>query len=172
MTRIFLVGPAASGKDYFREFLHNKGKRVDVSYTTRPARDGEIPGYTYHYISDSRFQNMVLGESMHEHVEFNGWQYGTSRESWEESEVFIMTPSGIKQISEEDLRAAIVVYFDIPVDVRLERLEKRSDADSAERRLAADEADFAGFDKYDLKVTNPTFDCETLYYVVKTMRLL
>ena len=52
----------------------------------------------------------------------------------------------------------IVVYFDIPLEVRRERLKKRSDWDSVERRIAADEADFKGFEDYDVIVKDPMYD--------------
>ena len=40
--RIILVGKAASGKDYFKDFLIERGFIPSVSHTTRPMRDGEI----------------------------------------------------------------------------------------------------------------------------------
>ena len=52
--KIILCGRAASGKDYFRDWLKNVEK-LDVSYTTRPPRKGEIEGYTYNYISKRNF---------------------------------------------------------------------------------------------------------------------
>ena len=32
--RILLVGKAASGKDYFKDFMKNQGYPCDISYTT------------------------------------------------------------------------------------------------------------------------------------------
>lgn len=155
-SRIILVGKAGSGKDYFRDFL--KDHRVlDVSFTTRPKRDGEVEGYTYNFISNTAFNNMLLGEQFYEAVEFNGWQYGTSEENWYNAEVFIMTPSGIGQMSAEDRNTCTIVYFDMDETVRRERLSKRSDADSVERRIEADNKDFDNFSDFDIRITNPKY---------------
>tara|TARA_R100000656_G_scaffold106759_1_gene78973 strand:+ start:913 stop:1491 length:579 start_codon:yes stop_codon:yes gene_type:complete len=166
MKRIILVGKAGSGKDFFRDYMHKRGRLVDVSFTTRPPRTGEVDGYTYNYVSDNAFENMKLGEQLFECVSFNGWHYGTSMQSWENSELFIMTPSGVGQIPKEDLKDCIVVFFDIAQDVRRERLSKRSDADSVERRIAADDKDFKGFDLYNIKVTNPMYQPDYLQTLI------
>jgi guanylate kinase len=165
--RIILVGKAGSGKDYFRDWL-NAVEPLDVSYTTRPPRDGEVDGYTYHYITKDEFLTMEHNDAFLEAVEFNGWKYGTSRFNWENKTVFIMTPSGTKCIPKEDRAQCVFVYFDIPIDVRRKRLAKRSDADSVERRLEADEKDFADFKDFNIRVTNPFFDPERLYTTINS----
>lgn len=170
--RIILVGTAASGKDYFKDYLISHGKNPSVSHTTRPMRDGEVNGETYHFVSDEKFKSMIDDDEFFEHKEFNGWKYGTSRESIFESEVFIFTPGGIEGLNEKFLRDSVIVYFDIAQDVRIERLMKRSDADSIQRRIKADEYDFCGFDKFDLRVTSPNFSCAVLKTIVETISLL
>lgn len=160
--RIILVGKAASGKDYFRNHMNDRGYDIEVSYTTRPMRTGEVPGYTYHYVSEHEFQNMRDGGNMFEAVPFNGKWYGTHRENWEKCDVFIFTPSGIRQIPEEDRKDCFIVYFDMPYDIRLARLQERSDWDSAERRIAADEKDFESFVDFDMRVTDPGYDSFSL----------
>lgn len=167
--RIILVGKAASGKDYFRDYL-NQHLIVDVSCTTRPPRDGEIDGYTYNFISENAFQNMILGDQFHEQVGFNGWYYGTTKESWEESDVFIMTPSGVKQIPSVDRASCTIVYFDMKESIRKDRLAKRSDADKVSRRLIADRNDFRGFCDFDIRVKNPTYDAKRLLDLIYQYR--
>jgi len=160
--RIILCGKAASGKDYFRDFLMLKEKKISVSKTTRPQRDGETPGYTYDYISDEEFLEMKEEGSFHEHVIFNGWGYGTTKESFENDEVFIFTPSGIDTLSREEINNSVVVYFEIPYDVRFNRLDERSDSDQIQRRMNADSLDFMDFDEWDIRVTNPMYDPDAL----------
>lgn len=170
MKRIILSGKAASGKDYMRDYLNNIGLDIEVSYTTRPMRNGEVDGYTYNYVTREAFLNLLHGNNMFEHVEFAGKLYGTSRENWEKCDVFIFTPSGISQIPEDDRNKCLIVYFDIPYNVRKERLKERSDWDSVGRRLTADEKDFDGFCDYDLRVTNPNYDPDALFEIIKAMR--
>jgi len=165
--RIILIGKAGSGKDYFRDWL-SKVEPLDVSYTTRPPREGEVEDYTYHYVTKNIFMAMKENDAFLEAVDFNGWKYGTSRHNWETKTVFIMTPSGTKCIPEEDRKHCVFVYFDIPMDVRRERLSKRSDADSVERRINADERDFADFKDFDIRIKNPEFDVEKLYTTILT----
>jgi len=163
--KILIIGKAASGKDYFRDWL-SKVEELDVSYTTRPPRDGEVDGYTYHYITEEDFLNMKKMDGFLEAVNFNGWWYGTSQANWDTKAVFIMTPSGLTHIPEEYRKDCVYVYFDIPIDVRRERLSKRSDFDSVERRITADESDFTDFKDFDIRVTNPMFDVQDLYTTI------
>ena len=77
-----------------------------------------------------------------------------------------MTPSGVKCIPDEDRKDCTIVYFDIPLEIRRERLMKRSDADSVDRRILADEKDFMGFSDFDIRVTNHLYSAPALYYLI------
>lgn len=160
--RIIIAGCAASGKDYLMDQFVKVGFIKDVSKTTRPPRDGEKNGYTYDFISEEEFKEGIEMGMFKEYVEFNEWLYGTTQVSWDESDIFIMTPSGVNQLSAEDRSESLVVYLDIPENVRRERVSKRSDADSVQRRLEADRNDFEGFSDFDLKVTNPEFNSASI----------
>jgi guanylate kinase len=164
--RIILVSKAAGGKDFFRDYITHK-ESVDVSYTTRPKREGEEEGYTYNYLTPEEFKQMESDDAFFENVTFNGWKYGTSRNSWEYKKVFIMTPSGISQIPNHERKDCIVVYFDIEESVRRSRLKMRSDADKTERRLIADTKDFKEFCDFDIRVKNPAFNPEIVYNLIK-----
>lgn len=164
--RIILVGKAASGKDYFKDFLIERGFIPSVSHTTRPMRDGEIDGETYHFVSEEDFLLGVQDDEFYEHKFFNQHAYGTTNDMWNTAEVFIFTPSGIASLPKDEVDKSTIVYFDIPLDVRINRLEERSDADSISRRLDSDNADFKNFNEYNVRVVNPEFDCEKLLKVV------
>jgi len=157
-SRIILCGKAASGKDHLRQILEGRGFTYGVSYTTRPPRDGEVDGRDYYFIDESEFQSLIDEKFFYEHVSFNGWLYGTSREQWYETDdVFIMTPSGISKIKIEDRKSTFIIYIDIPIEVRRERLSKRSDADSVDRRLQADDNDFKHFTDFDIRINDHKF---------------
>lgn len=156
--RIILVGKAGSGKDYARQQMENYGFRYCVSHTTRPPREGETNGIDYHFISlDSAIHHFIEKKLFYEYVMFNGWFYGTSVEEFQKANLFIMTPGGISKLDPEDRRESFIVYIDIPVDVRRERLLKRKDADNVDRRLTADENDFENFTDFDHRITDPNF---------------
>jgi guanylate kinase len=163
--RIILVSKAGGGKDFFRDYL-SQFEKLDISYTTRPTRTGEKEGYTYNYISEFDFISKNNKNYFLESVNFNGWWYGTSVSNWSTKNIFIMTPSGLMTVPEEDLKNCIIIYLDIPIEVRRERLSKRSDADSVDRRILADEKDFLDFNLFDIRITNPLFNPDLLYKTI------
>jgi guanylate kinase len=160
--RVILCGPAASGKDYFRDFLSRKEYKISVSKTTRSPRDGEKPGYTYDFMTEEDFMYLSSNDKYKEEIEFNGKRYATTNESWEEDQVFIMTPSGLSKLEGRDLAESIVVYFQIPYVDRFNRLDERSDSDTIQRRMSADTVDFMDFDAWDIRVTKPTYSAQDL----------
>lgn len=156
--RVVLVGKAASGKDHARKMLEESGYKYEVSYTTRPPRTGEVDGKDYHFVTRQYFEWMIREDEFYEYVEFNGWLYGTAKKQMQgDQRVFIMTPSGLAHMTPDDRQQSYVIYFDIPIDIRRERLQQRSDADTVDRRIEADEKDFADFNNYDLRITDPNF---------------
>lgn len=159
MKRIILVGKAASGKDYFRDFLIRQGFKISISHTTRPERSGEINGKTYHFVNHFVFKIMVLFGYFFEYKKFNGWFYGTSKKEMKKGEVFIFTPSGIKSLPRSFKNESIIVYFNIDSTTRKRRLSSRSDADGIKRRLEADIKDFKSFCEYDLEITDARYNC-------------
>lgn len=158
MSRIILVGKAASGKDFLRKRLESRGFKYAVSYTTRPPRPGEVEGKDYIFISEEKFQEMIDKDAWYEWVSFNGWKYGTSRDQFEEDDLFIMTPSGIAHISEDERKKSFIIYLDVDQEERRVRLSQRiMPGDSVDRRIEADELDFRNFDNYDVRITNGDF---------------
>jgi guanylate kinase len=156
--RIIFVGKAGSGKDYARQQMENYGFKYCVSHTTRPPREGETNGIDYHFISlDSAIHHFIEKKLLYEYVMFNGWFYGTSIDEFQRSNLFIMTPGGISKLKPKDRNESFIVYIDIPIDVRRERLLKRKDADNVDRRLTADENDFENFSDFDHRITDPNF---------------
>lgn len=159
-SRLILVGKAASGKDYARKICEESmGMPYQVSYTTRPPREGEIHGKDYIFLRESEFVNLIHQNFWYEYVEFNNWYYGTSIEQFNtKGAVFIMTPTGLSHLSEKDRAESLVIYFEIDEDIRRERMyERKGNADSVERRLEADTKDFAEFSNYDVIINDPYF---------------
>jgi guanylate kinase len=157
VKRTILVGKAAAGKDHMRKVLESRGFKYAVSYTTRPPRVGEVDGKDYIFISEDQFKEMIKNGEFYEFVVFNNWYYGTTKKQFYSDDIFIMTPAGLSHVSPEDRKNSVVFYFDIPYEERKHRLSLRSDADSVERRLEADENDFKDFVNYDIKITDPNY---------------
>jgi guanylate kinase len=156
--RIILCGHAGSGKDYMRKKLESKGFKYAVSYTTRPPREAEVHGQDYFFLSDMQAIGMTTRAEFFEHVNFNGWLYGTTNEQWNNDDVFIMTPTGISHIGHDDRKQCLIIFVDIDIETRRKRLNNRDmPGDSIERRIQADEDDFKNFTNYDVRITNPDF---------------
>jgi guanylate kinase len=170
--RIILVGKAASGKDFFKDYLVRTGKKPSISHTTRPMRCGEINGETYHFVTEDKFLEMVDNDEFFEYKDFNGWSYGTSREEVFESEVFIFTPSGVRSLNDKFIKDSVVVYFDIDAETRLKRLKERSDSETIKRRMNSDFNDFIDFKRFDLRITSPEYSCAIVKTIIDTMALI
>lgn len=168
--RIILCGPGASGKDHFKNYLIGLGLKPGISTTTRDPRPGEVDGTTYHFRSVEQFQDAVALGEMLEWCEFSGWMYGTGRKDFEDKDVFIMTPSGMAQLKGEDFSDSYIVYFCAPRDVREARLTERyrihPEGDTPERRLYNDDRNFDGFMRYDIKISDPEFNCDDLFRLI------
>jgi len=164
--KIILSSKAAGGKDFFRSFLIGKGYKPSISQTTRSPRDGEVDGKDYHFIEDKEFMEMVAGDQFHEHILFQGKGYGTTEHSFNNDDVFIFTPGGISQLTREERSKFIVIYFDMPLEVRVNRMEGRVHADKITKRLAKDDSEFFGFSDYDIRIKNPYFKPEPLLKII------
>ena len=69
-----------------------------------------------------------------------------------------MTPTGISKIKPKDRKETTVIYLDIDMETRRDRLSQRDmPGDSTERRIMADEADFKQFTDFDIRITNTDF---------------
>jgi len=161
--RIILVGKGGSGKDYARKLLEDAGFRYCVSHTTRPPREGEVNGKDYHFINrDAAAHQFAANDLFYEYVIFNGWIYGTTKEEFLKSNLFIMTPSGISKIKPTDREESFVVYFDIDGETRRNRLLLRRDADNVDRRIEADEKDFENFNDFDHRIEDSNFSIDDI----------
>jgi len=166
--RIILCGRAASGKDYLRKLLQEVGYKYQISYTTRPPRTNEVHGIDYLFLDESKFKDMIAKDEFYEYVVFNTWYYGTSKVQFNEvGSVFIMTPAGLAHLGNKDRDESLVIYLDMPEDIRRARISERNDADSAERRIIADNKDFQDFENFDIHIEDPAFTLETFNDSVK-----
>ncbi|MGN0399288.1 MAG: guanylate kinase [Blautia sp.] len=86
MGKIFyIMGKSSSGKDtIYSRLLENKelGLGRVVLYTTRPIRDGEVPGKEYHFVDEEKFrqfwmQGKVIEARTYDTI-YGPWTYFTA----------------------------------------------------------------------------------------------
>jgi guanylate kinase len=165
IKRLILVGRGGSGKDYLRKILEEKGFKYGVSHTTRPKREEEENGKDYWFIPSSELLGMT--DKFYEGVYFNDWFYGTTLDEFNSSDVFIMTPVGISKLKPEDRKDSFIVYLNIGAEIIKERLIKRGDSDSADRRIKSDDFDFQDFVDFDYEIKDPNFTFDSLEFLTK-----
>jgi guanylate kinase len=156
--RIILCGHGASGKDHLRKRLEHRGFEYALSYTTRPPRENETSGQDYRFVSEDQAQAMIKNGEFYEWVRFNDWIYGTTQEQFYSKTLFIMTPRGLEHLLPEDRAESLIIFIDIPEEIRIGRLANRAmPGDTLERRVQADRLDFANFTNYDIRISNADF---------------
>ena len=174
--KIILLGKSGSGKDFLMRKLVEKKLRGCLKMTTRPPRKHEIQWVTYEFVADWTFKEKIDNDEFLVYQTFEvtpegkdpeTWYYGITKEEFEKSQVFIMTPGEFENITPEVRKGCFVVYLDIDRSIRESRLFKRQDKnDSITRRLEVDEVDFKDFKDNDLRITDPEFTADDVYDLI------
>jgi len=162
--KLLICGHSGSGKDFLLRQLKEKGLKASIKVTTRPKRKNEIEGVNYYFKTLNQFESLDLLVSQ-DFFNDKGelWKYGILKEDFNNSQAFILTPGEVRQLTPEVRKNCFVVFLDIERSIRESRISNRQDQnDSIKRRLDADEIDFKNFTDYDLKITDPEFDVDSI----------
>ena len=157
---VALIGKAGAGKNSIQKATcerHPLMFHPIVSCTTRPAREGEMEGVNYHFISLNEFTRKVLSGDMLEATEFRDWFYGTTLDSLSKDKINIgvFNPAGVEALLQDSRLDVVVFEVNAPDKQRLMRYLNREELpDCAEmcRRYFTDEKDFSDldFDRYQI----------------------
>lgn len=160
--------PSGAGKtSLVRELMQREPKlRFSISYTTRPARDGEVDGQDYLFVDEDRFVAMIEAGEFLEHARVFGNRYGTARRQVERE-----LAEGHDVLLEIDWQGAEQVRRMMPearsifvLPPSREELEKRlrgrgTDSEAViERRLQEAHAELLQWQSFDYAVINDDFD--------------
>ena len=143
---VALVGQIASGKTTLAQFMEAHGFKRIVTYTTRPKREGETDGISYHFLSDEEFTDKAesgyFAETTEYNAKFGNVHYGTSRESLETADgvnkVIALNPQGVIALKDAGYDI-FVVYLDMPQETLMRRALNRGDAPAEIGRRIADD---------------------------------
>lgn len=144
---LVICGKAGAGKDSIIKRLLEFGMDKVVCYTTRPMRDGEEDGKSYHFISDDEFRRLnsegFFAESITYPTVHGFWSYGSCRVDYKDNSIFIGTPTSVKAANLEDYPVFLITAPDAE---RIDRqLDRGDNPMEVMRRLRTDEADFKDF---------------------------
>ena len=155
---ICLIGKSGSGKDTIVQKLHaDLNIPIAISFTSRPMRHGEIQDLTYHFVSDSYFEENkeeFIEQRLYKVINEDGtkgiWRYGLTEESFEEgNNLVIVDVNGYKALRKYFGRENVLPFFIHCSDTtRLNRVLLRGDGSNkleVMRRFSADEEDFKDF---------------------------
>lgn len=176
---VILSGVAGAGKDTVKKEIVKRLDYVDTfpTVTSRPMREGDIPGVTYIFVTEEKFKEMIQNGEFYEYDIHHNNYYGVAKRPLQEKltsgKVAIRdvdvngTESLIKQLS--DTMKIITIFLRVPKEELRARLEAREDKPSEqeiELRLGRFEYEESKMGQYDYVIDNTNQE-ETIKKVIK-----
>lgn len=161
---VVLSGPAGVGKDSVLRSIRQLGHDFHfvVTVTNRPAREGELDGVDYHFVTTDEFRRMIAAGELLEHADVYGQLKGVPRAQVERA-----LASGVDVLMRLDVNGAATIRREVPgsvgvflappsLDVLIRRLRGRSADTPAqiERRIETALAELERADEFDYVVVN------------------
>lgn len=165
---IVISAPSGAGKTSLVKALleADDDGRFSVSFTTRAPRHGEIDGRDYHFVSEARFEEMLVAGEFIEHARVFDNLYGTGR-----IQVEAMMDEGRDVLLEIDWQGArqirrtmpdcLSIFILPPSTAELERRLRGRSTDSEaiiQRRLEDARDDMSHWDEFDYAIVNESFE--------------
>ena len=162
---LFIVSaPSGAGKTTLVERMVEQTPRLKMSrsYTSRPAREGEIDGVDYNFVTRDRFEAMIADGDFLEWADVFGNLYGTLAADTERvlesgcDLVLVIDVQGARKVRRRGIETSAVFVMPPSLEVLEQRLRGRSkDSDQAiARRLEIARQEVAAFVEYDFVVIN------------------
>lgn len=176
-----IAAPSGAGKT---SLVHRLLQTVNnlylsISYTTRPARPGEVNGVDYHFVNEDTFKRMIEEGDFLEYANVFGNYYGTSNK-WIGNElaqgknvILEIDWQGVQQVKK--LYPECVRIFILPPSLAVlkQRLESRGKDSEAviAKRLALAKEEIAHHHESDFQLVNDEFDATLteLCHVINNM---
>lgn len=163
-----VAAPSGAGKTSLVKALLEQDPHISlsVSYTTRPARSGEVDGQDYCFVSEAQFQEKVASGEFLEHAQVFGHFYGTSLH-----QVNVARSQGRDVLLEIDWQGAAQVRSLIPecrsifilppsraeLENRLRKRAKDSEA-VIQKRLSKAKEEISHYSEFDFLIVNDIFE--------------
>ncbi len=165
---VVLSAPSGAGKTTIARALVKDAKDVvfSVSVTTRPAREHEVDGVDYEFLSEQEFREMIEADHLVEWAEVHGHLYGTSRQAvqaaYDNGSFLILDVDvqGAMQMRERVPDAVLVFVLPPSAAVLVERLTGRGTEgqDTLIRRIENARGELEHASEFDYIVVNDDLD--------------
>jgi guanylate kinase len=117
---LVVSGPSGVGKSTITNKLRGDERFwISISATTRKMRTGEVEGVDYLFVSDEKFDQMVIEDEFLEWANFAGAKYGTPRKAVDEAllagknVILEIELNGARQVRKNS-KNAILVFIEPP----------------------------------------------------------
>jgi guanylate kinase len=154
--------------------------KLSRSYTSRPARPGEVDGVDYNFVSRERFEAMAAADEFLEWADVFGNLYGTRAADTQAllqagcDVVLVIDVQGARKVRQRGIETTAIFVMPPSFAVLEQRLRSRSkDSEAAiQRRLQVAREEVASFVEYDFVVVNDevTAALERLQSIVVAQR--
>ena len=139
---VILSGVAGAGKDTIKKEIIKRMNFVESlpSYTSRPPREGDIPGQTYNFVTKAEFEEMIERNEFYEYDIHHNNYYGVPRkllnEKIEQGKVIIkdVDVNGTQHLVNllgQDTKI-VTIFLRVPKDELERRLKERIEKTSPE----------------------------------------
>jgi len=135
---LVISSPSGGGKTTIYKALLEMGEpfAFSVSATTRPPRSDEVEGIHYYFISDERFDEMIVENKFAEWAVVHSHRYGTPRESVENAlrenkvMIFDIDVQGAAQLKAKYPKDTVLIFVAPPSATATESRLKARKTDS------------------------------------------
>ena len=139
---VILSGVAGAGKDTIKKEIIKRMNFVESlpSYTSRPPREGDIPGQTYNFVTKAEFEKMIERNEFYEYDIHHNNYYGVPRkllnEKIEQGKVLIKDvdvngTQNLVNLLGQDTKI-VTIFLRVPKDELERRLKERIEKPSPE----------------------------------------
>lgn len=167
---IFISGVSGSGKNTIINKVLEKNKhnlKFLTSCTTRKIREGEIDGYSYHFLTEEQFDEKLNNGEFAESVQLHSHRVGILKNSLLNAEkeniikdVDVYGVNNIKNYLKNSAVKFITIFLDVDKDTLKERLISRGEKD-IELRLKRYELENSFKNSYDYIIYNNNIEDTT-----------
>ena len=177
---VIISGVAGAGKDTIKKELIKRMNNVVSlpSYTSRPMREGDVVGETYHFVSKKEFEEMIENDEFYEYDIHHNHYYGTSKKLLNEiigqgkvivKDIDVNGTENLINLLGKDTKI-ITIFLRVPKEELRRRLVDRIDKPSPEEvmlRLNRFDYEESRIGLYDYVIKNN--DLEKTVQIIKTI---